>query len=131
MGLPFEEYEEAGLGSCYSTFALIDGFHFLFRGFSSRDCIDPSVTAFVGANEENPAASLRTLSNALNISETAFPWVTEFIGRPEWSLFRQGDDGNEVLVTHYQREELANFMMKRFEDKGHKQVYIVKPRSNQ
>lgn len=131
LGIPFEEYEEDGLGSCYSTFALVDDIHFLFKGFWSRESVDPSVTAYVGGNEENPMACLKALSNVLNVSESSFPWVTEYSGKPEWSLFRQGDDGNEVLVANYHWEDLANGMMKRYEAKGHKQVYFVKLRSSQ
>lgn len=41
----------------------------------------------------------------------------------DWSVWRQGDDGNEVLIESGLSEELAKQMVADFEAHGHKQLY--------
>lgn len=50
----------------------------------------------------------------------------DLAGAKKWQLWRQDDGGNQYLVESFTTESAANKMMKKCEERGHKQVYWVK-----
>lgn len=43
----------------------------------------------------------------------------------DWSVWRQGDDGNQFLIEEGLSEAAARQMVAEFEARGHKQLYWV------
>lgn len=45
--------------------------------------------------------------------------------QPHWSVYRQGDDGNQFVIKSGLTRQQADQLVEEFEARGHKQLYWV------
>jgi hypothetical protein len=125
-GVEFERVQEDGWGLCHYACVEIEQSLFVVFGMPESECTDPGVVFKAPGNAPSVKKCLEIVSTALSLDIAAMIWIQQDFDRPQWSLVRQGDDGNEVEITRFHKKEVAIHNMKRLESLGHKQYYNVK-----
>jgi hypothetical protein len=125
-GFSFKEYFEDGLGTCYAAIININGNLYFARGHFDKDCKNPCVCFHMQGNNPDPDSSVNDICKALGIDRQDAPWVTDQLDKPNYSVLRQGDDGNEVQMFRVHEKYIADHVVKKYTDRGHKQIYFVR-----
>jgi len=124
IGVKFEEQIEEGLGSVFYCFIAIDNKQILFKGFDEKDLKgDFAVCAYMHSNEISPRGLIDIVLKLLSLKEDDLFKLGEYLESPKYILSRLDDNNNEISRFH--KKDLAEYLKKRFEDKGHKQDYYV------
>ena len=119
----FFEYVEEGLGTVFGAFCIIDSHLLFLNGYGTKDDKSIGIAIEVQGNNTDPENTVQKISSVFKVQPN---WVREDLSIPKWKLLRQGDDGNEVEITRFHRRELAEYVMKKFTDRGHKQIYFIR-----
>ena len=119
--IKFFKYVEEGLGTVFGAFCSADTHLLFLNGYHSRDDKRIGIAIDAQGNNTDPENTVQKISSVFKVKPS---WVRENLSTPKWGLLRQGDDGNEVEITRFHRRELAEYVMKKFTDKGHKQIYF-------
>jgi hypothetical protein len=126
LSVNFEEQIEEGLGSVFYCFIAIDNKQILLKGFDNKDLKeDFAVCAYMHSNELSPQSLIDIALNLLSLKEDELLKLGEYLESPKYILSRLDDNNNEVEISRFHEKNLAEYLRKRFEDKGHKQDYYV------
>ncbi|QWF17182.1 hypothetical protein [Lysobacter capsici] len=53
--------------------------------------------------------------------------MSDQLGPARWRLYRLDDNGNEFPMEYLHSNASAEYLRKKYEDKGHKQLYFIRP----
>ena len=84
------------------------------------------ILVLVRSYEKNLFIALSKIINEFSIKENDLKWKSEYLSIASWDLYRLDDNNNEFKMFCFHSEDNANQVKKRYEEKGHKQVYFVK-----
>ena len=124
--LRFDEYQEDGLGTCYSCFVQLNEQDAHFKGHLERNQKELGVVVEMHAHEKHPNLLIKNVCEFLNIEQIDLKWISEFTTKPKFIVYRVDDNGNEFEMESFHVEYMANWYALKFQSKGHKQIYLVK-----
>jgi hypothetical protein len=75
--------------------------------------------------EINTEVALTKLLSELQISKEELKHCSDDLGPAKWVLYRIDDNANKIEMFRFQNELFANNVRKRYQQKGHKQTYVV------
>jgi hypothetical protein len=78
-----------------------------------------------GVSENSMEDYKKGLKESIEGCDDLIDWVLEEIDRPQWVLTRQDDNGFEVEMFRFHKESDAKRVAKKYQDRGHKQLYMV------
>ncbi|WP_444997498.1 hypothetical protein [Aliikangiella sp. IMCC44359] len=126
IGVEFEELIEDGLGSVCYAFISFDNHQVLLKGFNNRSIKeDFSVCAYMHSSERSPVELLRKVTKTFGIDESQLLELGEYMDSPKYILSRLDDNNNEVEINRFHDKRVAEYLRKKYEDRGHKQDYYV------
>ncbi len=65
------------------------------------------------------------LKDSIEDCDDLIDWANQETERPQWVLTRQDDNGFEVEMFRFNTENEAKRVAKKYQDRGHKQLYMV------
>jgi hypothetical protein len=125
IGFDFQECEQDGLGMVYSCFLVVDDKKLLLKGFLSKEQKDEPVYVEMHGDEASPEEVLERVLNILLIKREQLTEIGKYMSPPKFSLTRLDDNNNEVEISRFHDSNMAEYLRKKYEDKGHKQTYCV------
>jgi len=126
FGIKFEEYLEDGLGECFAAIVQVEDSLYFLRGFGDMAQKEIGVCVNMPGDHPDPQLGLEQVAANFEASIPDMAHICEDLSQPRWILTRQGDDGNEVEMHRFLREHTANWVMKKYTERGHKQCYLVR-----
>lgn len=126
FGIEFKEYIEDGLGECFAAIVQINKHLYFLRGFGDINQKEIGVCANMSGDHAEPELGLEQVADAFEANISEMRHVCDDLSRPKWVLTRQGDDGKEVEMHRFLREHTANWVMKKYTERDHKQCYLVR-----
>jgi hypothetical protein len=126
LGVEFVQYVEDGLGECFCCAIEIDGQDVFLQGVMHRDSKAIGVTVNMHATEPDPNKLLDNICAALHLSRRDLKWTHEFDDSPKYVVYRVDDNGNEFEMERFHEKPAAEWFAKRYQEKGHKQIYLVR-----
>ena len=125
-GIEFEELIEDGLGTVFYAYISFDSHQVLLKGFSDRHIKeDFAVCAYMHSSERTPDELLRKVMVTLGIDESRLLELGEYMDCPKYVLSRLDDNNNEIEINRFHDRKIAEYLRKKYEDRGHKQDYYV------
>lgn len=124
--IEFVQSSEEGLGQVFGAFCEINGHQLVLKGYDTKEDKKLGVVIEVQGNNPDPKNTIEEILSCFGIGLADLTWVRDDLTPPKWILFRQGDDGNEVEITRFHKEEVAEYVMKVFTNRGHKQIYFIR-----
>lgn len=85
-----------------------------------------SLTVSIDAHWPDSRLALTLVLAEFALSEADLPWIAPDLGKREWAVQRQDDNGNEFLVAYGRTEADVEAIAGRFRSLGHKQWYGVR-----
>ena len=122
----FDEYEDNGLGLCQYAVIEIDSRKFWLRSYPNGSDMARFITAEVLSYDLNPDESCSILCEYLKISSDQLLWRRNDLCPAKWILVRIDDNGNEFEMYRFMEKDSAEWVMKKYDSKGHKQKYLIK-----
>ncbi len=120
------EYNEDGLGLCTAFLFEIDGSKYESRSFLNTNGDAKYLNVAVLSTEPDSLKALDKLLDILELTKDHLSWINPNLGVASRILARIDDNGNEIEMFRFQEEFCANWVMKKYEAKGHKQHYFVR-----
>ena len=77
------------------------------------------------STETSPKQLIKLFTKLLSIETSELLELGEFLESPKYSLSRLDDNNNEIEIARFHQKYLAEYLRKKYEDKGHKQDYYV------
>ena len=124
FGLTFFEYNEEGLGELCACVVKINKILFWLGAPVGNESL--YLNALSRCREKDSELALKELLNDLDINKNDLEWHNNNLGPARWVLSRLDDNNNEVEMLRFQDKDCANWVKKKYEEKGHKQSYFVK-----
>ncbi len=124
-GIEPTESDEEGLGKSLTFMFAINGTLFVSQSFPDGSEEAQFLNISVQSTENDSKKALQKLLRALNMTEQGLVWVNNDLGTPQWILRRLDENGHETEMFRFQEEDCAEAVRQQYEDKGHKQLYMV------
>ena len=124
-GLKAFEYEDDGLGRVKTCIIQIENTKYWLSSYLDGPDIARFVVVEVQSFEPDTRVALTQLLDALDIHEKSLVHCQDDLGPAKWILYRVDDNGNETEMYRFHQQESAVWVGKKYEKKGHKQLYLV------
>lgn len=124
--IQFTDFEDDGLGPCKSAIVLLGEVLCLLESHPLGLAEAQLVTVFIQSTEPDSNLALHKLLTELGLDRNDLAWDSECLGPAQWGLFRIDDNGNEFEMQRFLLEVSANWVMRSYEKRGHKQSYLVR-----
>jgi hypothetical protein len=85
------------------------------------------VTAVARGDVENLERLLENLCELVRVERSELLWLQSDLSPRPWALYRLDDNGNRFLMSFFRDRAFAEQTALVFEQRGHKQTYIVEP----
>ena len=125
-GIHFFEFDDDGLGVALGAFVKIANTPYFLTAHPQGPTEAHYVEVSSRSYERNTAKALEIFLAETGITESELRWRGNNLGEATWILYRMDDYGNEAEMFRFHHEHLAEWVRKRYEAKGHKQVYSLR-----
>lgn len=122
----FEEIEDDGLGIAQVAVIELGSTPYFLIAHPQGHEESHYLTVMARSFEPDSNYTLEKLLTVLGVSRTELRWQNDQLGAAQWVLFRMDDYGNEAEMLRFHSQWSAESVRKRYEDKGHKQIYFVR-----
>lgn len=125
-GIAFTAFDDDGLGVCHFSVLELEGTKYWANAHPQGPPEAQLLTLKVLSTTPDSRIALVSLLQALSLQEQQLPWINPDLGPADWKLFRLDDNGNDFLMESFLTEFSANWVRRKYEAKGHKQLYFVR-----
>ena len=126
IGFKFFVYDEVNLGKTFGVYAQIEDVQYLFT--AQPDELEEQselVSVQIPSIQNDSLIALNKLLKVLNIEMANLVWKNESLGPCRWVLYRLDDNNNRFEVKRFLNDQSADWVKRKYEQKGHKQIYEV------
>lgn len=130
-GIQFAEGREEGLGLSRYAFAQIGDVPCFLQAFPEASAEAGFLTVSVRSYQSNSERALQEILSGLELDAESLRWRAEGLGPARWVLCRLDDNGNESEMQRFLERESAERLKTKYDQKGHRQAYLVKEAGRQ